>query len=533
MEVDAEESKSPGVALQEKRKEQQEQIRAAEPGGNLTLSVLKEVMVDTHQLAMEVDHLQQMCPKNSSEQELADSATEKLSHMQSYLGEAFNSNLDIVLHESQWGKKEFAIDLLPDVPVRNILYYLELEDKRNLRLVCRRFADRVLFADSKMRVWKMSLYKTDEVVLADEFLDREQFNGKFWLHLEDCRQKDPTLQFLSSWCHNVVSLSMRLDSPLGINLPNLVTLDLTLPAWPEGSDMNAALNTFLKMHTRTLKRLRLGFFFAPKDLTYGGLRAPKLEYLSLCNMKRDCLLGAFDLGKNITALDLGYGVDVMADASPGDFYLPKLRQLRMKDVRSYNVISDNSKHLESLTIELFRHNLGNQNDFQLNLPKIKTFACRYRFEEPTVMQKVFSAAQNSLTTLIIDFQLKSVELLQIVRMDNLKELLVCPLTRWTTKLIQENWRTLELLVVSMERDNQGRVDVVGKLPKLKKIIVLIDDETTLANKELTMKEIEKLGENYKHAEVVIQKDKFVTFVKAHMRSQGIDPAMTLSRDIES
>ena len=29
-----------------------------------------------------------------------------------------------------------------------------------------------------MRVWKMSLYKTDEVVLANEFLDREQFNGK-------------------------------------------------------------------------------------------------------------------------------------------------------------------------------------------------------------------------------------------------------------------------------------------------------------------------------------------------------------------
>ena len=36
-----------------------------------------------------------------SEQELADRASAKLSHMQSYLGEAFNSNLDIVLHEAQ------------------------------------------------------------------------------------------------------------------------------------------------------------------------------------------------------------------------------------------------------------------------------------------------------------------------------------------------------------------------------------------------------------------------------------------------
>ena len=42
------------------------------------------------------------------------------------------------------------------------------------------------------------------------------------------------------------------------------------------------------------------------------------------------------------------------------------------------------------------------------------------------------------------------------------------------------------LSVLVSRDNQGRVDVVGRLPKLKKVIVLIDDETTLVHKELTM-----------------------------------------------
>eukprot|EP00088_Acartia_fossae_P071275 TRINITY_DN9750_c0_g1_i5.p1 TRINITY_DN9750_c0_g1~~TRINITY_DN9750_c0_g1_i5.p1 ORF type:complete len:569 (-),score=142.96 TRINITY_DN9750_c0_g1_i5:200-1906(-) len=501
--------------------EELQKIKESITKDDINLEVIRKVLVDVHHARKHMNGLTELVAhhkENLNESfaekfgEEALNVTGRLDKVHSYLMAAFSGPMEIVLHKAVYGKGMFALDLLPDFVVGKILDYLDFQDKKNLREVCKRLAEVVILEDPSLRQWTIPVDK-DNHNQVSKHLAKARAKGitdlaNFQIHFQvysEMRQA----AVVKKWKYHVTGLKTIIQPSLeSLSLPKLEVLNLYIPF---GQRPSTALQYYIRTCGATLKNLQInGMMYLNPDLFVkekeGGESPPSFSPLS--GLQSLTLNGCFEdefkmnmlsMCSNITHLDVGVSSS-MLDIPDESLQLPALKHLRIEGSHSFRFLMNNTSHLETLVVSKYDGHIFHRSEIAQvpeNLPKLKTFVCLEH--ELFVLQPVLQAAQQSLENLVVsemkrmrgDYKDLNMEKLQCVvlsctrsREDDafpfLMECLGTPVLEYLTIFDIKKEHTLLSF-----NDN-------CKLPSLKDFCVYVDKYTTIEPFSKCKPDLEKL-----------------------------------------
>merc|ERR1719354_1038835 len=113
----------------------------------------------------------------------------------------------------------FPVLRLPDPALSCVFKYLEVKDKKNLRLVNRRFGNKIKILDSTCRIWKIDLedyseFKDVKNTVEEAKIDGLKYRINFGLLKQDldlCKKKEMLTWIINDWGIHVTGLRLNLN----------------------------------------------------------------------------------------------------------------------------------------------------------------------------------------------------------------------------------------------------------------------------------------------------------------------------------
>eukprot|EP00088_Acartia_fossae_P006708 TRINITY_DN13092_c0_g1_i13.p1 TRINITY_DN13092_c0_g1~~TRINITY_DN13092_c0_g1_i13.p1 ORF type:complete len:526 (-),score=137.94 TRINITY_DN13092_c0_g1_i13:368-1915(-) len=392
----------------------------------------------------------------------------------------------------------FDILGLPDDEMSHVLEFLGLKDMKNLRLVSKGLAEKLVRLDARMTCWKIRLWKHDQRAFKkagekgitslssfrvhfddldqEDDLDDDTFGAEYYEDYKlDCSQE--LVKMVSPWKDKIVGLD-ACASPelLSLHLPRLEKLTLaTFGANIEESEQ------MIKKYADKLKELKI--IGAVTDLEeireatsnpQATAIAPKLQILQAEIISPAIL----DLGRNVTTLVLGESVRDFEgqNMAPEQFKLQNLKELVLgpRCQVAHLLIQSNAQHLETLNF-YYKPDMASRKldlDPALVLPKLTTYV-HFDMDSPVVPQ-ILKASSMSLKRLVFCQKFEEEEEDSDdegqgendaeIRLPMLTEF-VTPLAPWSEKLMELNGNSLKLVVLELPQDESGSFSFFGGPPR--------------------------------------------------------------------
>eukprot|EP00088_Acartia_fossae_P006711 TRINITY_DN13092_c0_g1_i3.p1 TRINITY_DN13092_c0_g1~~TRINITY_DN13092_c0_g1_i3.p1 ORF type:complete len:530 (-),score=141.00 TRINITY_DN13092_c0_g1_i3:368-1927(-) len=396
----------------------------------------------------------------------------------------------------------FDILGLPDDEMSHVLEFLGLKDMKNLRLVSKGLAEKLVRLDARMTCWKIRLWKHDQRAFKkagekgitslssfrvhfddldqEDDLDDDTFGAEYYEDYKlDCSQE--LVKMVSPWKDKIVGLD-ACASPelLSLHLPRLDKLKLVI-----FQANNKDSEQMIKKYADKLKELSVKTRRVVDDLVKireassnppATATAPKLQIL-----QTEIISPAYlDLGRNVTILVLGESVGHYfpkgQKMTPEQFKLPNLKELVLgPDCQvAHLLIQSNAEHLETLNFfcRPFMESRKLDLDPALVLPKLTTYV-HFDMDSPVVPQ-ILKASSMSLKRLVFCQKFEEEEEDSDdegqgendaeIRLPMLTEF-VTPLAPWSEKLMELNGNSLKLVVLELPQDESGSFSFFGGPPR--------------------------------------------------------------------
>eukprot|EP00088_Acartia_fossae_P057733 TRINITY_DN6737_c0_g1_i1.p1 TRINITY_DN6737_c0_g1~~TRINITY_DN6737_c0_g1_i1.p1 ORF type:complete len:562 (+),score=109.68 TRINITY_DN6737_c0_g1_i1:34-1719(+) len=509
-------------------------IKEAKTGNDISLQLIQQVLLDVHEARRQLDDITELATSHKEKQSESESVAEKvaitakkLDIVHSYLIEAFQNPLDIVLHKAQYGENSFDLDMLPEYVIGRIMNYLDFEDKKSLREVSPRLAEVVLLEDPCLRQWTIRLSKDNERQVA-RFLEQAKSKGitalaNFQLHFQafGCSEDIPVVK---TWQEHVFGLETFMQPHLAsFHLPQLQIL--RLECWEFGVIVDADGQAFKKLIRKcapSLKKLSLVSMTRamrnpePILADADAPLPPNLQSLALSHICQDeARLAVLDLCRNVTELDVDQ-CRGMSKLSKESLNLPALKHLAIGGRDGFAFLMVNALHVESLYVkkhddcsyEYDSMHIAVPND----LPNLKTFV--YLAPGLQVLDLVLDAGNISLERLVMNSS--DYPSMTDVKMKRLKHLVLADrISDHETDVFEfilkkKVMSCVEHLTI-YDLQKTGTLDAFHecRLPRLKELILFVGELTTL---EPFRRHENILQHQYNKAQVHLQRGRFQTFL---------------------
>eukprot|EP00088_Acartia_fossae_P070052 TRINITY_DN9287_c0_g1_i3.p1 TRINITY_DN9287_c0_g1~~TRINITY_DN9287_c0_g1_i3.p1 ORF type:complete len:519 (-),score=100.98 TRINITY_DN9287_c0_g1_i3:310-1866(-) len=477
-------------SYQEKWNQQLRQIKGANTAGLLDLKVIKEVLLDVHRARRQLEHLKELTASIDNMEKLketiaekTESTAEKLDKMHDYLMQSFtitdkwgwstHRNWKIVLHQAQYGTHSFPLETLPDVPLKKIFNYLEVQERKELRFVSKRMSEILLELRPKMRVFRLNL--GSDVQDKTKFLNNLMSKGVIYI-------KNFKLMFEGVYSERSFSLVKKWKDYI---------FDLSINTTGKGKNLQKCQQPL-----------------------------PHLYSLSILKNSSEDIMRFIttDLARNVSVLRVTSHVDV-GSMAVANLKFANLQQLRIEGPANLPFLVANADQLQKVFIRASSEQSWNAKDLPESLPKIHMLCCDYWGNPDIELEKLLKASAKSLKSLVMSSSYSHQSShhslpAETAKLESLTSFVYGSYPGIAPDIIKHNASTLEYISVGM-RDCSTDPNIFEPLPKLKEMYLTC----SCWNHSARAPYIYQMMQRYPHAkirDVQVNHDKFANaFVKKH------------------